>query len=99
MLADGTLNSVYDPAKVDELEEQGSQISVKDKMKLDKMYEQKPVYEGIVSTLQNAISDEVYLSPEAFMPLLRKVLAEVTDDKKLLDKIADGLSVMDNPAG
>ena len=33
MLADGTLNSVYDPVKVDELEEQGAQISVKDKMK------------------------------------------------------------------
>lgn len=98
MLADGTLNSVYDPAKVDELEEQGAQISVKDKMKLDKLYEQKPVYEGIVSALQNAVSDEVYLSPEAFVPVLRKVLAEVTDDKKLLDKIADGLSVMDKNA-
>ena len=98
MLADGTLNSVYDPAKVDELEEQGAQISVKDKMKLDKLYQQKPVYEGIVSALQNAVSDEVYLSPEAFVPVLRKVLAEVTDDKKLLDKIADGLSVMDKNA-
>lgn len=98
MLADGTLNSVYDPAKVDELEEQGAQISAKDKMKLDKLYEQKPVYEGIVSALQNAFSDEVYLSPEAFVPVLRKVLAEVTDDKKLLDKIADGLSVMDKNA-
>ena len=98
MLADGTLNSVYDPAKVDELEEQGAQISVKDKMKLDKLYEQKPVYEGIISALQGAVSDEVYLSPEAFMPVLRKALAKVTDDKKLLDKIADGLSVMDKNA-
>jgi type I restriction enzyme M protein len=98
MLADGTLNSVYDPAKVDELEEQGAQISVKDKMKLDKLYEQKPVYEAIISVLQDAASDEVYLSPEAFMPVLRKALAKVTDDKKLLDKIADGLSVMDKNA-
>ena len=98
MLADGTLNSVYDPAKVDELEEQGSQISVKDKMKLDKLYEQKPVYEAIISALQVAASDEIYLSPEAFMPVLRKALAKVTDDKKLLDKIADGLSVMDKNA-
>lgn len=98
MLADGTLSSVYDPAKVDELEEQGSQISVKDKMKLDKLYEQKPVYEAIISDLQDAASDEVYLSPEAFMPVLRKALAKVTDDKKLLDKIADGLSVMDKNA-
>ena len=98
MLADGTLNSVYDPAKVDELEEQGAQISVKDKMKLDKLYEQKPVYEGIISALQEAVSDEVYLSPEVFVPVLRKALAKVTDDKKLLDKIADGLSVMDKNA-
>ena len=98
MLADGTLNSVYDPAKVDELEEQGAQISVKDKMKLDKLYEQKPVYEAIISALQDAASDEVYLSPEVFMPVLRKALAKVTDDKKLQDKIADGLSVMDKNA-
>lgn len=98
MLADGTLNSVYDPAKVDELEEQGAQISVKDKMKLDKLYEQKPVYEAVISALQDAASDEVYLSPEVFMPVLRKALAKVTDDKKLLDKIADGLSVMDKNA-
>lgn len=98
MLADGTLNSVYDPAKVDELEEQGAQISVKDKMKLDKLYEQKPVYEAIISVLQDAVSDEIYLSPEVFMPVLRKALAKVTDDKKLLDKIADGLSVMDKNA-
>lgn len=98
MLADGTLNSVYDPTKVDELEEQGPQISVKDKIKLDKLYEQKPVYEGIISALQNAVSDKVYLSPEAFMPVLRKALVAVADDKKLLDKIADGLSVMDKNA-
>ena len=89
MLADGTLNSVYDPAKVDELEEQGAQISVKDKMKLDKLYEQKPVYEAIISVLQDAVSDEIYLSPEVFMPVLRKALAKVTEDKQLLDKIAD----------
>lgn len=98
MLAGGTLNSVYDPVKVDELEEQGAQISVKDKMKLDKLYEQKPVYEAIISALLGAASDEVYLSPKAFMPVLRKALAKVTDDKKLLDKIADGLSVMDKNA-
>ena len=98
MLADGTLNSVYDPAKVDELEEQGAQISAKDKIKLDKLYEQKPIYEAIISALQDAASDEIYLSPEAFMPVLRKALAKVTDDKKLLDKIADGLSVMDKNA-
>lgn len=67
-------------------------------MKLDKLYEQKPVYEAIISALLVAASDEIYLSPEVFMPVLRKALAKVTDDKKLLDKIADGLSVMDKNA-
>ena len=32
------------------------------------------------------------------MPVLTKALANVTADKKLLDKIADGLSVMDKSA-
>ena len=32
------------------------------------------------------------------MPVLTKVLANVTADKKLLEKIADGLSVMDKSA-
>ena len=32
------------------------------------------------------------------MPVLTKVLANVTADKKLLDKISDGLSVMDKSA-
>ena len=41
--------------------------------------------------LSDAISAQVYLSPAAFMPVLTKVLANVTADKKLLEKIADGL--------
>lgn len=32
------------------------------------------------------------------MPVLKETLKGVTDDKKLLDKIADGLSVMDKTA-
>ena len=38
---------------------------------------QKPVYEAVISALQDAASDEVYLSPEEFMPVLRKALAKV----------------------
>lgn len=56
-------------------------------MKLDKLYEQKPVYEAIISALQDAVSDEIYLSPEAFMPVLRKALAKVTDDKSCWTKL------------
>lgn len=42
--------------------------------------------------------DKVYLSPAEFMPVLTKILSTATTDKKLLDKIADGLSVMDKSA-
>ena len=38
------------------------------------------------------------MSPEDFMPVLYGVLSSITTDKKLLDKIADGLSVMDKEA-
>ena len=52
----------------------------------------------MLAALKEAISYEVYLSPVAFMPVLTKVRANVTADKKLLEKIADGLSVMDKSA-
>ena len=48
--------------------------------------------------LQAAVSEQVYDSPKAFMPVLTKALANATVDKKLLDKIANGLSVMDKDA-
>ncbi len=47
---------------------------------------------------QAAVSEQVYDSPKTFMPVLTKALANATADKKLLDKIADGLSVMDKDA-
>lgn len=48
--------------------------------------------------LQAAQTEEKWLSPAAFMPVLTKVLDGVDVDSKLLDKIADGLSVMDKEA-
>lgn len=54
------------------------------------------------------MSDTVYYSPAAFMPVLTKALGnglpvpvgeepKPLADKKLMEKIADGLSVMDKP--
>ena len=48
--------------------------------------------------MNHAISDTVWMSPDAFMPHLTEVLSKATTDKKLLEKIADGLSVMDKNA-
>ena len=97
MLSKGALSSLYDQVKVDEIENM-EEPTGKDLKKLENYQNNQPVYEAILSALKEAVSDEVSLSPAAFMPVLTKVLAGVTADKKLLEKIADGLSVMDKSA-
>lgn len=98
MLQSGALKTLWDAAAVAELEEQGAKISGKDKKKLEEFYASKPLYDSILQTLQASISTQKWLSPEAFAPILLKALATVTSDKKLLQKITDGLSVMDKSA-
>lgn len=97
MLSKGSLSSLYDQAKVDELENM-EELSGKDLKKLENYQNNQPIYEAIIAALQAAVSERVYDSPKAFMPVLTKALANATADKKLLDKIADGLSVMDKDA-
>lgn len=97
MLSKGALSSLYDESKVSELEE-AEELSGKDQKKLENFQNNKPVYDAIIETLRAAVSDSIYNSPSAFMPVLTKVLVLVTSDKKLLEKIADGLSVMDKNA-
>lgn len=98
MLQSGTLKSLWDDAKVAELEEKGTTANAKEQKALSDYYETKPVYEAILARLNGAVSDEKWLSPTAFMPILENVLSDVKMDKKLLDKIANGLSVMDKDA-
>ena len=97
MLSKGTLSSLYDQAKVDELENM-EELTGKDMKKLENYRNNQPVYETIVAALQAAVSELVYYSPKTFKPVLTNALAEATANKKLLDKIADGLSVMDKNA-
>lgn len=98
MLQKGALSSLYDGSKVLELEEKGVAITGKEKNKLEKYYQNKPLFESIIKALEEAASDNKYMSPEEFMPVLLSVLKDIQIDKKLLDKIADGLSVMDKEA-
>lgn len=97
MLSKGALSSLYDPAKVAELENT-EELTGKEKKKLDGYRKNKPVYDAVVNALYEEVSDTVYLSPAEFMPVLNSVVGGVSLDKKLLDKIADGLSVMDKTA-
>lgn len=98
MLQSGALKGLWDDAKVAELEELGTTITGKDQKKLDAFYETKPVYDSVLNALENAKSDYKWLSPSDFEPVLVKVLADATSDKKLIAKILDGLSVMDKSA-
>jgi len=97
MLAKGSLSALYDEAKVNELEN-AEELTGKDQKKLEAYQTNKPVHDAIVAALRGTVSDQIYYSPAAFMPVLTRALSSVTSDKKLLDKIADGLSVMDKQA-
>ena len=97
MLSKGALSSLYDPAAVEELEN-AEELTGKELKKLENYQNNKPVYDSIIAVLNGAVSDTVYNSPAEFLPVLTKILANATTDKKLLDKIADGLSVMDKSA-
>lgn len=97
MISKGSLSSLYDEAKVNELQN-AEELTGKDQKKLENYKKNKTQYDKIIEALQAAISDKVYLSPGAFEPVLAMVLKPVTMDKKLLGKIADGLSVMDKSA-
>lgn len=97
MLTSGSLSSLYDEAKVNVLET-AEELTGKDEKKLEAFQNNKPVYDSIVDALNDAVSDNMYLSVSKFMPVLTKVLSAATADKKLIEKIAEGLSVMDKSA-
>lgn len=97
MLAKGSLSALFDKAKVNELENM-EELTGKDLKKLEAYQNNQPMYDAIVSTLTESISDEIFYSLDAFMPVLIDILSAVTTDKKLLEKIADGLSIMNKKA-
>lgn len=98
LLMKNSLSSLYDEASVNSLENSEEELSAKDQKKLEQMQNNKPLYDSIISALKENISEDVYNSPEEFMPVLSKTLLPITQDKKLLEKIADGLSIMDKNA-
>ena len=98
MLQKGSLSSIYDEAKVIQLQNTTEKLSTKDQKKLQKYIDNKDLYEKIIFMLEEHIGDKKYNNPESFIPYLKEILDGVTDDKKLIDKIADGLSIMDKSA-
>ena len=97
MLSKGALSSIYDSAAVAALENE-VELNGKDQKKLENYQNNRLTYELILNAFEKAVSDKVYLSPTEFIPVLTSVLSPMITDKKLIDKIADGLSVMDKSA-
>lgn len=95
MLMKGALSGVYDDAKIADYESQGVALADKDKKKYEEMLERKPIYDEILQALKEHISDKVYKEPTSFAKHLSGILS---CDKKLIDRIADGLSEMDKTA-
>lgn len=96
MLSEGSLSSLYDEGKVFEWENAVEPLDDKSKKKLETFYKNKDQYDAILETLKNHISDKVYYSLSEFEPLMKRLFP--TQDKKLVSKITDGLSVMDKKA-
>ncbi len=97
MVSKGSLSKLYDEAKVAELEN-AEELTGKDQKKLEGYQNNKPVYDSAIEALNAAISDDIYPSPAQFMPVLKNALDGVITDDKTLERIADGLSVMDKAA-
>ena len=97
MLMSGSLSGLYDQCKVAELEKV-EELTGKEQKKLENYQNNKPIFEAIVEILNSSISDQIWLEPAPFIIELTKVLADVTEDKKLIEKLAGGLSVMDKNA-
>lgn len=97
MLAKGSLSGLYDEAKVNELENK-EELTGKEIKKLEEYQNNKVVYDAIIEALNKGISDIVYKNPIDFLPVLTNVLSTAITDKKLIEKISDGLSEMDKTA-
>ncbi len=98
MLLNGSLNSLYDAAKIAEVDEKEDPTD-KELKKVDEYKANEPRYNKIVDVLHKAVSDKVYKSPETFEPVLQKALGDLVPVKdKFFATIADGLSVMDKTA-
>ena len=97
MLAKGSLSGLYDEAKVNELENK-EELTGKEIKKLEEYQNNKVVYDAIIEALNKGISDIAYKNPTDFLPVLTNVLSTAITDKKLIEKISDGLSEMDKTA-
>ncbi len=96
MIQSGALSKIYDANKVFAYENSLEPLKDKEKKALEEFYGNKEFYDTLIQTLKENCSGKVYLSESEFMPFINEVLKGY--DKKLIEKIVVGLSVMDKNA-
>lgn len=96
MIQSGALSKIYDANKVFAYENSLEPLKDKEKKALEEFYSNKEFYDTLIQTLKDNCSSKVYLSESEFMPFINQVLKGY--DKKLIEKIVVGLSVMDKNA-
>lgn len=96
MIQKGVLSSIYDVNKVFELENSLGTLNEKQKMQLEKFKNNKDQYDAIVTELREHASDKVFMSRVLFENHITKLGLKI--EKKLLQKIIDGLSEIDAKA-
>ena len=100
MLSKDTLKSIYNEAKVLELESKEDQDE-KDLEEIEKENKKKPLYDKILNALTDAqkkYGSKKWLAPEEFEPVLEDALKECSLERKTFEKIMTGLSAMDKEA-
>lgn len=98
MLLSGSLNSLYDGAKIAEIDEK-EEPTDKELKKVEEYKANEPKYNKILAALKKNVSDIIYKSPDTFEPVLKNALDGLVQPKdKLFASIANGLSVMDKTA-
>ena len=97
LLQSGTLNNLYNEATFLELNSMPKR-NAKEEKKLAGFKKNKPIFDSLINTLKANTSDTVFTTPKPFIQHLTDVLKSVTTDKKLIEKVAKGLSVMDKTA-
>lgn len=98
MIEKGALSAIYDEVAVYKLENSEEELTGKEEDKLNNFKLNKKRYDEVLEALRNKADDKLYMNPESFMPILTRLLSVFDLDKKTIDKIADGLSVMDKSA-
>jgi len=96
MLTKGSLSSIYDEGKVFELENKLEPLNDKEKKRLENFKNNQPIYDKILEALKANLNDKIYYKLSDFEPVINQVLKDF--DNKIINKVVDGLSVMDKQA-